>query len=345
MSPRKRQRTVIPAAQKPPTIREVAEKADVSTATVSRVLSGQQVVSDELVERVRDAVTSLEYRPNRTARSLRRRAAQIVGLVVSDVEDPFYTRLARGVEQALEPAQYTFVICGCGNDPDREMMHLSTLRSEGVAGIILAPTRSLSDALRQFTRIGPPTVTIDRVIDRALVDSVKVDNIAAGLALTSYLLQKGHQRIAFIGGLDQVNTCWERKEGYRRALEAAGLAVDDRYVCPADFRAAGAKQEMLGMLGIDPPPTAVIAGNHLMALGILEAIRESGKKVPDDLAVASFDDPLWAAALNPPLTVIDLPALEMGETAAQLLLERIDNPRQPVRQVVLDTKLIARESA
>ena len=333
------------AHEKSPTIHQVAERAGVSTATVSRVLASTEGVSQELTDRVHEAVAALEYRPNRAARNLRKRVVQVVGLVISDIQNPFFTSVVRGIEKVLEEHGYTLLLSNTDEDPKREMLHLATLRAEGVAGIILAPAKSDSEELRRFIRNGPPLVVIDRSVAKMQVDTVKVNNEVGAFNAISHLITLGHRLIALISGPDQITTAFERKVGYLHALERAGIPIEDDYIEVSDFRQKGGYAATTRLLDLAQPPTAILTANNLMALGALQAIHDRGLKIPQDIAIVGFDDMPWAASLQPPLTAVAQPTYELGIMAAQLLLARIHDPDRAVHQVILDTNLVVRASS
>jgi DNA-binding LacI/PurR family transcriptional regulator len=345
MSPRKRQVYSSSPASKPPTIREVAEHAGVSTATVSRVLSDQLVVSEDLAKKVRDAVTALEYRPNRTTRGLRKRPVQMVGLIVPDIQNSFFASVIGGIEPVLEASGYNLLLCNSGEDPHREMVFLTTLRAEGVAGIILAPSRGSSDELRQFVRIGPPVVSVETAVERAMADTVRMNTASGVAAAVEHLVAQGRRRIGFIGGPEFSTSTLEARKGYRQALSNSGIPVEENLIRTGDSQLSGGYRAMRELLDLPQAPTAVLVANSQMVVGAMQAIRERGLSIPEQIALIGFDDPFWAAFLQPSLTTVAQSGGSLGAEAARLLLERIAQPRLPAREVVLETELIVRESS
>jgi LacI family transcriptional regulator len=327
------------------TINQVAERAGVSTATVSRVLADTNEVSGELEKRVRKAVRELDYHPNRAARNLRRRITQIVGVVISDIQNPFFTSVVRGIEKVLEEEEYTLLLCNSDEDPRREQIQLSTLRAEGVAGIILAPTVLDSEHYRKGNTTQTALVMIDRHTTNGDFDSVTVDNQGGALSAVNHLISQGHQRIGLVSGPDGLSTAFERKQGYLQAIQAAGLPFQPEYIQSGDFRQQGGYRAMQKLIDLSLPPTAVVVSNNLMTLGAMQAIHERHLSIPREIAVVGFDDMSWATSLQPPLTVISQPTYDLGATAAKILLERIKNPDGPIRQIVLDTALVIRASS
>ncbi len=328
-----------------PNIRQVAELAGVSTATVSRVLAGQGGVSDELIEKVHAAIRALDYHPNRTARNLRRRVTQTVGVVISDIQNPFFTSVIGGIEKVLDAAGYTLLLCNSDEDPKREKAHMTTLRAEGVAGIILASTRADTEVYRQMLEAGIPLVAIDRLPGQLNLDVVTVTNMQGARSAVAHLAELGHRRIALISGPCQISTSRERQKGYEQALRERGLAVSPELIQFSNFRQAGGYEAMLALLALPAPPTAVLVSNNLMTLGALQAIHERGLRIPSDMAVVGFDDMPWATSLQPPLTVVAQPTFALGEAAARLLLDRLGDPNRPCQHVVLETQLVVRASS
>ena len=330
---------------KQPTIKQVADLAGVSTATVSRVLEDSDGVSPELVNRVREAVRALDYHPNRAARNLRKRVAQTIGVVISDIQNPFFTSVVCGIDKVLVEANYILLLCNSDEDPKREKVHLSTLRSEGVAGIILANTRSDAESYHQLLNNRIPLVGIDRTHEQLSMDVVSVTNTRGAFSAVSHLADLGHRRIALISGPCQLSTARERLEGYRDAVRSRDLVVSDDLIQISDYRQPGGYKAMQSLLDLPEPPTAVLVANNLMTLGALQAIHERKLVIPDQIAVVGFDDMPWATSLQPPLTAVAQPTYELGMTAAQLLLDRRREPDRPFRHVVLETQLMIRASS
>jgi LacI family transcriptional regulator len=328
-----------------PTIKQVADLAGVSTATVSRVLDDSSGVSQELIDRVRDAVRTLDYRPNRAARNLRKRVAQTVGVVISDIQNPFFTSVVRGIEKVLVEADFILLLCNSDEDPNREKIHLSTLRSEGVAGIILATARSDAESYHQLLNNRTPLVGIDRTPEQLSMDVVSVTNTRGAFSAVAHLADLGHRRIALISGPPQLSTARERLAGYEEVIKSRGLVHSDDLIQYSDYRQTGGYTAMQALLDLPEPPTAVLVANNLMTLGALQAIHERNLVIPDQIAVVGFDDMPWATSLQPPLTAVAQPTYELGIAAAQLLLDRLREPDRPFRHVVLETQLMIRASS
>ncbi|HWQ90237.1 MAG TPA: LacI family DNA-binding transcriptional regulator, partial [Clostridia bacterium] len=324
------------------TMKDVAAEAGVSIATISRVLSGRNGVTKPVRERVLRTIGKLDYHPNRLARGLRAGRRKLVGVVIPDLQNPFFPGVVHGVEEILYAAGYTLVLGHSDGLVERERNHLMVLRGEGAAGLILIPDNG-TNANYEFLRAQDvAVVAVDRVPTGLQVDLVTSSNREGMRAATTHLLGHGYRSIGFINGPEHVSVARERLAGYREGLLAAGLEYSAVMVIHSDFRQAGGHLAMASLLDQPNPPRAVLIGNNLMTLGALQAIHERGLKIPDQVAVVGFDDMSWAASLNPPLTAIAQPAEEIGRTAAQMLLERLTNPGRLVRQVVLPTRLIVR---
>jgi LacI family transcriptional regulator len=326
------------------TITHVAERAGVSTATVSRVFANPGQVSEELRRRVHQAARLLGYRPSRVARNLRVGTSMTVGVVVPDIQNPFFTGIVRGIDNVLQAAGYTLLLANSDETPAREERMLSTLRAEGVAGIVFVPISGRKGRYQHLLTSALPLVAVDREPAGFRVDLVTVANTEGSRRAVEHLIANGHHEIALLGGPPQHSTASERQQGYELALSEAGIPVRQELIRHADFREAGGYAAMKALLGVSRPPTAVFVANDLMTLGALRAMHEGGRRIPEDIAVVSFDDMPLATSLNPPLTAVAQPAQEIGETAAELLLARITEPDRPVRHVVLETRLVIRAS-
>ncbi|MFD0447586.1 LacI family DNA-binding transcriptional regulator [Streptomyces rhizosphaericus] len=327
------------------TIHDVARAAGVSPATVSRVFNGGKVTPARALS-VQEAAAALGFAPNRVARSLRKQRSSVIALIIPDIENPIFTSLARGVEDAAQRTSLSVVLCNSDEDTDKERRYLEVALGEQMAGVIVAAASQDETDLGPLTDRRVPVVAVDRRPRDAEVDAVRVDNHHGGEVATRHLLQAGYHRIACVTGPEGVSTSEERLAGHRTALRAAQggpAAADDTYVRHADFRVDGGRAAMRELLALPEPPDAVFVGNSLMTIGVLDALRETGR-TPPDVGVLSFGDVPWASLVRPSLTAVELPSYELGRTAADLLLQRMDGSVSPVQTVVLRTKLQVRES-
>jgi LacI family transcriptional regulator len=326
------------------TIYDVARLAEVSPSTVSRVLNGKQTVDAELAERVRAAARALDYRPNAVARNLRRSRTNLWAVIISDINNPFFTSLVRGVEDVAQHAGHSVVLCNSDEDPDKEARYIAAVLAEQMAGVIISPTNRAGN-LQQLLAAKAPVVTIDRQVRGAAVDAVLVDNEHGAQLATEHLIEQGFQRIACVTGPRRVSTATARLRGYRAALRAAGRADDADLVRYADFREAGGRRALAELLSAGDRPDAVFVANNLMTTGALEALAEAGVPIPAGMGVVGFDDVPWAGFLQPPLTTVTQPTYELGRTAATLLLDRTTTPDRPPSVVTLPTELHVRGSS
>lgn len=323
------------------TIYEVAALAGVSPATVSRVLNGA-AVSPEKVRLVRDAAQQLQFTPNRTARRLRNQTSELIALLIPDVENPFFTALARGVEDKAQAAGFSVVLCNTDDDPEKETRYLDIANSEDMAGVILAPASEDGD-IRHVTDRGRPVVAVDRNTGLN-IDSVMVDNRAAGIAATKALFDAGYQRVACIAGPRGAEWPEERSLGWRQVASKHDADDLDRYLRHANYRVDGGRAAMESLLALDVRPDAVVTTNNLMGVGALQALSEAGI-APPDFGVAVVGDLPFSTLHPDAITEVHLPARHLGTTAATMLLERIAGDTQPARTVVLRAEVTRGASA
>ncbi|WP_433428691.1 LacI family DNA-binding transcriptional regulator [Nonomuraea sp. CA-141351] len=325
-------------------IQDVARHAGVSAATVSRVLNGRSTVNPELAARVLAAVRELEYRPNGVARNLRRRQTTLWAVLVSDVGNPFFTSLVRGVEDGGRQFGYSVVLCNTDENRAREAEYIAVALADNMAGVIISPADDSTD-ISTLVAAGTAVVTIDRELAETEVDAVLVDNEKGAEMATTHLLSSGYRRIACITGPRRMSTAMQRLRGYHRALRAFGVPVDRALVRHADFREAGGYSAMAALLDEGVEMDAVFAANNLMTVGAVECLTEREVPIPERLGVIGFDDIPWARLFRPGLSTVRQPTYELGRAAAQLLADRIENPSRPAARMVLQTELHPRESS
>ncbi len=326
------------------TIKDVADMAGVSPATVSRVLNEYPQIRAVTRSKVLRAVEQLGYRPSRVARRMRTKLTSILGLILSDLGNPFFAAVVSGVEAVAYAAGYSLLLCSSDEDPLREESYVHVLLAEMVDGVIISPVDENSTTCQALIDRGVPVVAMDRRLRHLDVDTVVVDNVRAAYQAVKHLIGLGHQRIALIGGPAKVTTGRERQEGYLQALADSGLPIDGDLIRAGDFKQDGGYQQARALLEMCNPPTAVFVANNMMTLGALNAIHEKQLDVPKDIAVVGFDDMPWAQSLMPPLTAVAQPAYDLGSCAASMLLARISDKDRPVREIKLDTRLVIRAS-
>jgi LacI family transcriptional regulator len=326
------------------TIYDVARRSGVSPATVSRVLSGRRNVDPDLSEKVRAAVAELGYRPNGVARNLRRASTHLWAVVISDIENPFFTSLVRGLEDVAQPEGYHVVLCNSDEDPAKEAAYASAVLTEQMAGVVISPSGT-PDGVVQLHEANIPMVLIDRRLEGVEVDTVLVDNEYGAAEAVRHLVDGGYRRIACITGPRRVSTAMDRLAGYRSSLHEAGIRYQKELVRHADFREAGGYAAMESLLDLAEPPEALFVANNLMTVGALECLANRGLRAPDDIALVGFDDIPWADLVVPSLTTVAQPTYELGRTAGQLLKDRIANPGRPPSTVTLRTELHVRATS
>ncbi len=327
-----------------PTIRDVAAYARVSASTVSHVLNATRFVEPETEERVRAAIEALGYRPNSVARSLRRRKTSTIGLLIPDISNPFFGDIARAIEDAGFSEGYNVILCNSDLSETKEMAYIEVLLSKQVDGLVLISSGNRSDPLRAILDAGVPVVVADRELGGLPVDQVLVDNEHGGYLAGQYLVHLGHRNIACIAGPEGLTLSTERITGFRRALKEAGIELPDDAVIHGDFRYAGGEAAMHELLRQNDNLTAVFAANDTMAIGAINVLSRAGLRVPDDVSVIGFDNILQSTAIVPSITTIAQPVAELGQSSVSLLLKRIRQPTVPPSRVLLQTRLVERES-
>ncbi len=323
-------------------IKDVAAEAGVSVATVSRVLNSHPSVSEEARTRVLAAVEALGYRPNAVARSLRTAQTRTLGLVISDVLNPYFTELARFVEEEARALGYSVIIRNADERPELQDHHIRTLIDRRIDGLLVSPADGGSPLMRDVALSGTPMVFVDRWIPGIDVPVVRADGTGAVKDLVAHLHGLGHRRLAIIAGPAATTTGNERVEAFRDAMRELGLALPDAYIGQGDFQAASGRRATERFLALAKPPEVVFAADNLMALGALDAIRARGMRVPDDIALAAFDDIPWFVHTDPPITAIAQPTADLARAAVRALADRIEG-RTP-QSVTLPARLVVRRS-
>lgn len=327
------------------TIRDVAEAAGVSVATVSRVVSGSRHrVSAATRSRVLAAVARLRYQPNLVALGLKKRVTHTIGLIVPDISNPFYPAIARGIEDVANRAGLAVLLCNTYEDLAKERSYLMLLRNRMVDGLIFATVGANTKHLRMLRRERVPAVLVARAPEGVKMDAVLVDNRRGEREATEHLLRLGHRRVAFIGGPAALPVAGERLAGYRDALAAAGIGADPALVADGAFRAEGGAAAVGTLLRRRAAFTAIVASNDLMAIGAMEELRRRGRRLPDDVAVVGFDDITFASLVEPPLTTVAQPKYRMGTLAMERLLELLNSGDRRPRRLVLEPQLVVRRS-
>ena len=331
------------------TIRDVAEHAQVSVATVSHVMNESRFVSPETKERVQAAILALNYRRDGIARSLRRNRTGTIGVIISDISNPFFSGLVKGIEATVnaQAERLNMILCNTDEDAAKEGHYLDMLLEKRVDGIIMAPAGGGNEeALRNLVETGFPLVFVDRSLPTVGADTVMVDNLAASEALMRHLIDRGHRRIAVLQATLHADSIAQRITGYRLALEAGGIGFDPGLLVASASDIDAAERAGQALLDQGPRFDAVFCTNNFMTLGLMRALNARGLRTPQDLAIAGFDDFEWADSFRPRITAVAQPSREMGLIAAKLLLARIDKTQTgPAVERCLRAELIIRESS
>jgi LacI family transcriptional regulator len=327
------------------TIREVAKLAGVAPITVSRVINNAEYISDETRQKVEAAVSQLGYVPNTLSQSLRWKQTGMLALLLTDVTNPFWTTVARGVEDAASEAGYHVILCNTDESPEKQKSYFNALLQKRVDGVLLVPARDELDDIQQACQLHVPLVVLDRRLRQPLVDSVRCDSEQGAYRLTRLLLERGHRQIALLTGSQQVATATDRLNGYRRALREAGIGESAEMAFYGAFTLESGQALARQALAANPRPTAIFAGNNFIAIGMMQALHEAGIRVPEEISVVGFDDLPASLLIDPFLTVAAQPAYEMGAQATKMLIKRLagDGAGAP-QEVVLPVTIVERKS-
>jgi DNA-binding LacI/PurR family transcriptional regulator len=325
-------------------MQDVAKHAGVSPATVSRVLNNYPYIRDEVRQRVLRAIADLGYEPNRVAQRLRSANSRSIGMMVTDVTNPFTSTIMAIIEATFFEKGFTVLMCNTTANIQKELDYLSMLENEEVDGLAIVPTSENVPRIARLAEDGMPIVVIDRRMKSNHLDVVLADNVAGARSAVEHLIQSGHRRIGHIGGPLRSTSGRERYEGYMQAMQSADITPPPDWVRMGDHLYEGGYEHTVDLLKTSPELTALFVENNMMSLGAMNALHDHGVRIPQDMSIIGFDDMPWSKALNPPMTVVAQPTIEIGQTAARLLMERIEQPDLPNRTEVLPTSLIIRAS-
>jgi len=327
------------------TIRDVAKRAGVAPITASRAISNSGYVSAGTRARVLRAAAELNYVPNMLANSLRSNRTQTLAFVLSDISNPFWTTVARGIEDEASRRGFTVIYCNTDGGEEKQAQYVSMLLRRRVDGVLLVPASSSADSLRALQAQDVKVVVLDHVLQDVQADVVRGASAEGARSLVNHLIDLGHRRIALLTGPAELFTAHARALGYCAALQAAHIAVDDRLMLYGSYTVESGAALTESILQLQPPPTAIFAANNFLAAGALRTLYRHGLRVPEAMSLASFDDLPFEYLLNPFLTVVKQPAYELGSTAARLLLQRILHPDDTAPQeIVLPTEMVFRTS-
>lgn len=337
-----------PRKPKPPkrvTLLDVAERAGVSRATASLVVRGSPLVTDDTYAKVVAAMEELGYVYNRAAASLRSKRSHAIGLVVTDITNPFFAQMTIGSETALEEADYAVLLGNTSERLTKQDRLLEAMHGYAVDGILLVPAMGTTiETVERLRRWRLPFVMVVRYLFDVDADYVGADNVAGAEMAAERLIANGHRRIAFIGGPANSSARRDRSLGLRSALERHNVPADEALFVTSPVTREGGRQAILDLLALDQPPTAALCYNDIVAFGVMLGLQATGRRPGRDFDVIGFDDIEEAALWQPALTTVAIDPHRIGVEAARLLLERIENPDAPTRRVILPPRLVVRES-
>jgi len=325
-----------------PTLKDVAQLAGVSTATVSYVINEKKIISKEVKERIFEAIESLNYIPNNLAQSLKNRETRLIGLLISDIANPFFPQVIRGIEHKLAMHNYNILLSETNSDPGKEKENLKMLLGRRVEGLIVSLA---GREVNHFSNIDTPIVFFNRVPDSEEFHKVQVDNFKAAYLATEHLILHGYKRIAIISGPEYLNVGRDRMLGYRQAMLDHGLPILSKYTRMDRFSVEYGYNAMEEFMSLSEPPEAVFTCNNALTLGAFRFLKEKGYLVPKDVALVAYDDTDWATLVDPPLTVVRYPMYEMGVRIGELILQSIqEKVRTPAQNIRFDPELVIRRS-
>lgn len=328
------------------TMKDIARIAGVSLGTVSNVLNGTAGVREPVRRRVLEAVHSANYQPSQLARGLRRVQTNVIGMIIPDITNPFFPSVVRGAEDRAFSNGYRLILCNTDGDHSKELDHLNELRTYLPAGLIVIPSTfsDLTVQAKSYREVGTGVVCIDRLPKAWTGDTVTADHKTGAYKATRHLIELGHKHLATITGPLHLTNAQERLSGFKQAVKEAKLRVTPEYVQVATFDKQGGATKAGLLLRLIPRPTAILAGNDMIALGVLAAIRDAGLRCPQDVSVIGFDDLELAETTNPSLSSVSQSGYQLGSTAADILLERIKGYKGPPKHIILETSLKLRDS-
>ena len=326
-------------------IRDVAKQAGETPMTVSRVINNSGYVKDETRQRIEAVIEELHYVPNMLSRGLRIKESMTIGLVISDISNPYWTKIIQGTESFASENGYQVILCNSSESEKKELAHLENLIKNQVDGILIAPITNSPKPIVFVQNQEIPIVVIGYPMPDVEVDVVRCDTNEAAYDIVKLLIALGHQRIAALTGPKQIVTATDRVDGYKRALNEAGIPIHDELIQYGHFSPEYGYKMAKEMLKLDPLPTAVITGNNFIAIGVTKALNEVGIRIPDDISVVTFDGPRRDLVIDPFFTMVSQPGYDLGEQAASILVQRLTKKTSsPFKEIILPTEILTYSS-
>ncbi|SDC35818.1 LacI family DNA-binding transcriptional regulator [Halanaerobium congolense] len=326
------------------TIKDIAKKANVSVTTVSRVLNNKPDVGDDTRKKILKIIDEMNYNPNSVARGLVMQKTHTIGLIIPDISNPFFPQIVRAVEDKAQELGYSVILFNTDNHLERERKAVELFKSKQLDGLIVSLSLGNEEILKDLKATNYPVVQIDRSVLDHHYPLISIDNKKSAYQMVEYMIKKGYKKIAHISGDLNTTTARDRLEGYKKALKKHGIPIKDEYIIEGEYTQNSAYQAMQSLLNLKNRPKAIFAANDLSAAGVYKALFEADLKIPEDIAVAGHDDINLASLLKPELTTMRQPKYEMGERAVTILLKMINKQDFEIKDQILTTDLIIRES-
>lgn len=324
-------------------LKDVASKAGVSVATVSHVVNNTKPVSEKTKARIEAAIKELSYTPNFLAKSLKENRSKVIGLIIPDISNYYFTEIASIIEQRLNDAGYNMILCNSNENLELEIQHIQQLKAYMVSGMIIAPTTMDFDYRKLVTSQDYPIVFIDRKLSTLQGDSIIADGACAVEEAVSYLIKKGHKRIGFIGANRGLSTTANRFLGYQNALKKNGIPLDSS-LCVFGEPKINPAMSLCSQLFSQTNISALLVSSSLMSIGAVQFFTKNNIKIPEQIALIGYDDYIWSTITAPPLSTIKQPTSEIGYKAAETMLNRLENGNIPITEILLNSEFIIRES-
>jgi LacI family transcriptional regulator len=325
-------------------MKQVAEKAGVSTSTVSHVINNTRLVSADVRDRVLAIIAETRYIPSAVARSLKNDKTHTIGMMVPNNSNPYFAELIQGIEDAAFRRSYNVILCNAYDDSKKQAAYLRVLLEKRIDGLILVASGADDELAQRLRTLSVPMVLVDREVAGVEADFIESNHETGGYLATDYLIGLGHTGIACVSGPADLPPSRDRVAGYLRALQQAGIGFRPEFLVHSDFTSEGGFRAFQQLLALKNPPTAIFASNDLMAIGGICAASEAHVRIPQQLSVIGYDDIALASYSTPRLTTIAQPKYEMGQLITRLLLERIAGAELPLRREMLQTSLVERQS-
>lgn len=323
-----------------PTIKDVAKKADVSIATVSRVINNAENVNPEMRQKVLDVISELNYKPNRIARGLKNKTTNTIGVIVSNIANPFFMNIAKEIENIIQDHKYSLIMGSSEDNHKKESDYIKLFHEKQVDGLVISSTGKNEDYLFQLYETGLPIIFIDRRPTKKSFDSVYVDKIQSTNNMVKYLIDKGHEKIALITGSKQIITNFDRYVGYTKAFFDLDMEIKHKYLFFEEFTLEFGKRSLEALFDLPEPPTALISGSSLITEGILIKAQEKGLKIPEDFSIITFGNIDMSELITPKMTYANQMSKEIGKKAGKLLIKRIKNKEQGIERIKLESNII-----